>query len=72
MPSPKNPISTYFDPKYLENTLEILLNQFIITKKPKNSPNTRNPTGTKILPGLRYVVLGVLKGKKIQFMVFLQ
>jgi hypothetical protein len=40
MPSPKNPTSTYFDPKYLENTLEILLKQFIITKKPKNSPKT--------------------------------
>jgi len=72
MPSPKNLISTYFDPKYLENTLEILLNQSIITKKPKNNPKTRNPPGTKIRPGLRYVVLGVLKLKKIQFMFFLQ
>jgi hypothetical protein len=72
MPSPKNPISTYFDPKYLENTLEILLNQSIFTKKPKNSVKTRNPPGTKILPELRYVVLGVLKVKKIQFMFFLQ
>jgi hypothetical protein len=55
---------TFFDPKYLENTLEILLNQSIITKKPKNNPKTRNPPGTKILPALRYVVLGVLKVKK--------
>jgi hypothetical protein len=72
MPSSKNLISTYFDPKYLENTLEILLNQSIITKKPKNNPKTRNPPGTKILPELRYVVLGVLKVKKNQFMFFLQ
>jgi hypothetical protein len=72
MPSPKNPISTYFDPKYLENTIEILLTLFIFTKKPKNNPKTRNPPGTKILLGLRYVVLGVLKVKKNQFMFFLQ
>jgi hypothetical protein len=72
MPSSKNLISTYFDPKYLENTLEILLNQSIITKKPKNNLKTRNPPGTKILSELRYVVLGVLKVKKNQFMFFLQ
>jgi hypothetical protein len=61
---------TFFDPKYLENTLEILLNQSIITKKPKNNPKTRNPPGTKILPALRYVVLGVLKVKKNSIYVF--
>jgi hypothetical protein len=31
-------IQPIFDLKYLENTLEILLNQSIITKKPKNQP----------------------------------
>jgi hypothetical protein len=66
----KNPIPTYFDPKYLGNTLEILLNKSIITKKPKNNPKTRNPPGTKILHALRYVVLGVLKVKQNSIYVF--
>ena len=46
-----------FDLKYLEITLEILLNQSIITKKPKNHLKTRNPPGKKILSELRSVVL---------------
>jgi hypothetical protein len=38
-----------------------LLNQSIATKKPKKPP--QNPLETKILPELRFVVLGVLKVK---------
>jgi hypothetical protein len=53
-----------FGPKYLENTLETVLNQFIATKKPKNLPKPWNPPGTKILPELRSIILGVCKVKK--------
>jgi len=37
-------IQPIFDPKYLENTIEILLNQSIITKK--NQKNSQNPKST--------------------------
>jgi hypothetical protein len=56
--------SIHFDSKHLKNTLETLLNQFMTTKKPNIRQKTWNPPGTKILPGLRYVVLGVFYVKK--------
>jgi len=59
-----------FDLKYLENTLKILLNQSIITKKLKNRPKTRNPPGIKTFHELRYVGLGVSKVKKNSIYVF--
>jgi hypothetical protein len=50
MPSPKNPISIYFDPKYLENTLEISLNQSIITKGQKTAPKPEIHPEQKFFP----------------------
>jgi len=52
-----------FYSKHLENTLETLLNQSMATKNPTNLPKTWNPSETKILPKLWYVVLGVFKVK---------
>jgi hypothetical protein len=41
---------TFFDPKYLENTVEILLNQSIITKNQKTTPKPEIHQEQKFFP----------------------
>jgi hypothetical protein len=55
---------SHFDLRHLEKTIKTLLSQSMVSKNPINRSKTRNSPEIKKNPKLRYVVLGVFKGKK--------